>query len=320
MDREKYVVVIGASNIDIGGHPHRPLIFADSNPGRITVSFGGVGRNIAHNLSKLGVNTKLITAAGNDVLGREMMQQCINAGIDIEYSITDLDEKSSMYLYINDEKGEMSVAVSHVDIINVITPEYIDSVESVINNAAAVVMDCNVSHDTFIHLKEICRVPLYVDTVSITHSEKIKGYLEGINTLKPNRYEAEYLTDIKIENPEDYYEAARSLIDQGVENVYISDESKGILAADRNGIYKIRRYPAHVISTTGAGDSAMAAIVWASLNGRNICDTAKAANAVAAITIEVNETINPHLNNESAVERIKSYYPIVEQIKEYDDE
>lgn len=320
MNREGYVVVIGASNIDIGGHPHRPLIFADSNPGNITVGFGGVGRNIAHNLSSLGADTKLITAAGNDVLGREMMQSCADAGIDISYSLTDLDSLSSMYLYINDEKGEMSVAVSHVDIINNITPEYLDSVEPVINNACAAVADCNISHDTFIHLKEICKVPLYVDPVSITHAEKIKGYLDGIDTLKPNRYEAEYLTDIRIEYPDDYYAAARSLIDQGVRKVFISDGSRGILAADRNGIYRIRRYPADVVSTTGAGDSAMAAIVWASMIRENdICYAARAANAVAAMTIEVSETNDPHLSRGSALKRIESYEPSIEKIEEYDD-
>ena len=315
MKEDKYVVVIGASNIDIGGHPHRPLIFADSNPGDITVSFGGVGRNIAHNLSSLGVDTKLITATGNDNFAKEIVRNCVSAGIDMEYALKDINRKSSMYIYINDERGEMSVAVSHVDIINSITPEYIDSVEPLINNAGAVVIDCNVSGETFFHVKEICKVPLFVDTVSITHSEKIKGNLDGIYTLKPNRYEAEYLTDMKIDNQEDYILAAQSLIDQGVQRVFISDESKGILAADKSGVYKIRRYPADVVSTTGAGDSAMAAIVWASLNNKSLCDVAKAANAVAAITIEVNETNNPDLSNESALKRIESYDPVIEKLE-----
>ena len=308
--KNNYVVVIGASNIDIGGHPHMPLIFADSNPGTITVSYGGVGRNIAHNLVCLGINTKLVTAAGNDSLGKDMIRFCNKAGIDTYYSLTNIDAKSSMYIYINDERGEMSVAVSHVDIINNITPDYIDYIETLINNAGAVVVDCNVSHDTFVHLKEICRVPLFVDPVSISHASKIKGYLDGIYTLKPNKYEAEYLTDIKIENEEDYIEAARDIIEQGVSHVFISDESKGMIAANESGVYKIRRYPADVVSTTGAGDSAMAAIVWASLNNPDdILYAAKAANAVASMTIETNDAISPDLSHDSALSRISSFDP-----------
>ena len=53
-----YAVVIGGVNIDIGGHSFQPLIPADSNPGKISVSLGGVGRNIAHNLSLLGTDVR----------------------------------------------------------------------------------------------------------------------------------------------------------------------------------------------------------------------------------------------------------------------
>ena len=47
-----YVAVVGAGNVDIGGTPDSALVPADSNPGRVTVTLGGVGRNIAENLSR----------------------------------------------------------------------------------------------------------------------------------------------------------------------------------------------------------------------------------------------------------------------------
>ena len=49
-----YAVVVGGVNVDIGGRSAAPLVAADSNPGTVTVSLGGVGRNIAHKLSLLG--------------------------------------------------------------------------------------------------------------------------------------------------------------------------------------------------------------------------------------------------------------------------
>ena len=80
---ENYVVVIGAANIDIGGTPVNPLIPADSNPGHISINYGGVGRNIAHNLCNLGVPVKLITAIGGDVLGADMIKYCEEIGMDV---------------------------------------------------------------------------------------------------------------------------------------------------------------------------------------------------------------------------------------------
>ena len=59
-----YVVVAGAVNVDIGGQSAGPLVGRDSNPGKVTVSMGGVGRNIAHNLRLLGVKVSLLTALG----------------------------------------------------------------------------------------------------------------------------------------------------------------------------------------------------------------------------------------------------------------
>ena len=317
MNNNEYVLVIGAANIDIGGTPYKPLIPADSNPGVIKMSYGGVGRNIAHNLAMLGVNVKFVTAAGDDTLGKEMLAKCKSTGMDTSLSIVLPGASSSVYLFINDESGEMELALSHVDIMNNITPEYIESISSEINSAAAVVADCNISHETLMKLKEICKVPLYIDTVSVSHAEKIKGHLDGIDTIKPNLLEAEYLTDMMIETEVDFIEAARALIEQGVRRVFISAGPHGMLAADKEHMMMVDRYPAHVKCTTGAGDSAMAAIIWSSLKeGSNeLADPAKAANAAASATISVDPTIHPEMSSELVENILNSNKVIIREME-----
>lgn len=44
---EGYVTVVGGANLDISGAPFKELIQRDSNPGLVTSSPGGVGRNIS---------------------------------------------------------------------------------------------------------------------------------------------------------------------------------------------------------------------------------------------------------------------------------
>ena len=305
MENKRYVLVIGAANTDIGGTPYKPLIPGDSNPGVIKMSYGGVGRNIAHNLALLGVDVELVTAIGDDVLGKEMLAKCEAIGIDTCLSVVVPDESSSVYLFINDEKGEMDLALSHVDIVRHITPEYLDSISEVINSASMVIADCNLPQETIFRLKEICQVPLCMDTVSVSHADKIKGHLEGIDTLKPNLLEAEFLTDMIIENEYDCFEAAKALIDQGVRRVFISVGPHGMLAADRDQAIMVDRYPVDVKCTTGAGDSAMAAIIWKSLSegGDGLKGPAMAANAAAAATISVDPTIHPEMSSE-LIERI----------------
>ena len=63
MRKGGYAVVVGCANIDICGKSFRPVIERDSNPGLVSISYGGVGKNIAHNLSLLG--GKGVHAHGN---------------------------------------------------------------------------------------------------------------------------------------------------------------------------------------------------------------------------------------------------------------
>ncbi|MBE6019145.1 MAG: MarR family transcriptional regulator [Clostridiales bacterium] len=319
MENNRYAVVIGAANIDIGGTPFKPLIQGDSNPGVIKMSYGGVARNIAHNLAALGVEVRFVTAVGDDTLGKEMMKKCEDIGMDTSLSVVVPDASSSVYLFINDEKGEMDLALSHVDIVKNITPEYITSISDVINSSEVVVADCNLSQETLIKLKEICKVPLYMDTVSVSHADKIKGHLEGIDTLKPNLLEAEFLSDMKIENTFDCLEAARALIDQGVRRVFISMGPYGMIAADKDHAIIADRYPVTVKCTTGAGDSAMAAIVWSTLNeeGDGLTAPAMAANAAAAATISVDPTIHPEMSSDLIKNKIKEHNVTIREIHEY---
>lgn len=317
-----YVVVIGGANIDIGGRPYAPLIEADSNPGIISTGLGGVGRNIAHALSKLGVKVFLVTAVGDDYSGNYIKESCETAGIDMSYSVTVPGETSSMYLYINDHNGDMSLALSHMDIVKNITPLYIDSLKELIKNAAAVVADGNVSQDTFLEIKKVCSIsknenetcsngeegiPLYVDPVSTAHAHKIKGFLDGIDTIKPNRLEAEFLTGMTIATEGDYRAAANEIIRQGVRRVFISMGPGGMFAADKDGSYIIDKFPSDVVSTTGAGDSATAGIVWASTRGQSLTHTAAAANAVASMIISSPLTINPDLSEVTIRELLNTH-------------
>lgn len=321
MEDKKYAVVIGAANIDIGGTPYKPLIQGDSNPGVIKMSYGGVARNIAHNLTMLGVDVEFVTAAGDDTLGMEMLKRCEGTGMDTSLSVVVPGGSSSVYLFINDEKGEMELALSHVDIVKYITPEYLESIKDVINSAAVVVADCNLSQESILKLKEICEVPIYMDTVSVSHADKIKGHLDGIDTLKPNLLEAEFLTDMIIESEYDCLEAARALINQGVRRVFISMGPHGMIAADKDHAIMVDRYPVTVRCTTGAGDSAMAAIVWSTLNedeeGDGLVAPAKAANAAASATISVDPTIHPEMSSDLIKKIEKKHHVTVREIEEY---
>jgi pseudouridine kinase len=300
-----YVAVVGGVNIDIGGRPNRPLIERDSNPGKVSISLGGVGRNIAHNMSLLGLHVRFLTAFGDDLHAQRIEASCADLGIDISHARKVAEASTSTYLYLNDADGDMVLAVSDMEICERITPDYIASNLSLLNNAQVVVADGNLPAETLEYLAEHCTAPLFADPVSVTKAEKLRPILGRLNTLKPNRMEAELLSEIRITDEKSMHRAAEKLLETGLHRVFLSLGADGVFAANGKESHVYPCLPAAVRSTTGAGDAFMAALVWAYLEGMDLEDTARAASAAAAIATESEETINPALSETALRERIQ---------------
>ena len=300
-----YVAVVGGVNIDIGGRPNLPLIERDSNPGKVSISLGGVGRNIAHNMSLLGLHVRFLTAFGDDLHAQRIEASCADLGIDISHARKVAEASTSTYLYLNDENGDMVLAVSDMEICERITPDYIASNLSLLNNAQVVVVDGNLPAETLEYLAEHCTAPIFADPVSVTKAEKLRPILGRLNTLKPNRMEAELLSGIRITDERSMRRAAEKLLETGLHRVFLSLGADGVFAAngEESRIYPC--LPAAVRSTTGAGDAFMAALVWAYLEGMDLEETVRAASAAAAIATESEETINPALSETALRERIQ---------------
>ena len=301
-----YVVVVGGANMDIGGHSWEKLVDADSNPGLVSLSLGGVGRNIAHNLSLLGADVRMLTAYGDDLYGQQLSSACTDAGIDMSCALKLQDDRTSTYLYIAGPDGDMALAVSDMTICERITPEYLASHFALLQNARAVVCDTNIPAESLRYLAENCSAPLFCDPVSTIKAEKLRPILSRIHTLKPNRMEAELLTGIPIHDKDDVERASAALLAAGLQRVFISLGGDGIYAASREEHCWLSPLPCRMVNTTGCGDSVMAALVWAYLEDLSLADSARAGLAAGSITIESPETISPEIGVENLKARMES--------------
>ena len=301
----EYVVVVGGANVDICGRSRDNLVPADSNPGLVSMSIGGVGRNIAHNLSLLGADVRMLTAVGDDLNGQRLCAASTGAGIDMSHALRLKDERTSTYLYVTGPDGEMAVAVSDMSICERIAPGYLAKKKNLLENARAVVCDANIPPESLLWLAEHCTAPLFIDPVSTVKAVKLLPILGRIHTLKPNRLEAELLSGIPIESGEDVEKAAEKLLEMGLSRVFISLGGDGMYAATRDGSCWMENLPCRMVNTTGCGDSAMAALVWAYLEGLSLADSVRAALAAGSITIESPETISPEMSEEHLRERMQ---------------
>ena len=277
-----YVTVVGGVNMDIGGWPSEVPVDRDSNPGAVRMSLGGVGRNIAHNMSLLGLDVRMVTAFGDDLYAQKIAASCGELGIDISQSPVIPEGHTSTYLYRH------------------LTPQLLSQRQKLLSGSQVLVIDTNIPAESIAYLAENCPVPIFADPVSTAKAVKLQPVLGRLHTLKPNRIEAELLSGVAITDEASLRAAADALLATGLHRVFISLGGDGVFAADRSGErVHLPVLPAEMVNTTGCGDAFMAAITWAYLAGTDLTGTAKAGLAASAIAMEGAETINPAMSAEA---------------------
>lgn len=304
--KENYVTVIGGSNMDIQGFPNNPLVMYDSNPGKVDISMGGVGRNIAENLSRLNVNTKLISAIGNDLYGNTILSECKNLNIDVNDCLVSDEYSTSIYVSILNNSKDMQLAISHMDIIEKLDESFIHSKHKSIDDSKAIVIDTNLSNEAIDFItRTYSHLPIFVDTVSTAKCLKIKDILDRFEGIKLNKYEAETLSGIKIENLDDVKKSCEFFINKGIKNVFITLGGDGVYCANTDKAVHIPGVKINIVNATGAGDAFMSGIMYGFMNDLDLEETAKFSVGASILALSHKNTINPNLSVDLINQTIK---------------
>ncbi len=296
---DEYVTVIGGANVDIIGYPRDSLNEYDSNPGKINTSCGGVGRNIAENLSRLGIDTRLITAIGNDYNGELIKRNASLTDIDIVNSIIVENGRTATYLAILNRDHDMNLAISDMDIVDYISPEFIGEKRNIIENSKLTVLDTNLREDSLEYILTNIRQDYFVDTVSTVKAKKIRELLPYIHSLKPNEYEASLLSGIEIDSDEKAIEAGKALIAKGVKRVFLTRGDKGLVYFDKDRVIRVESSPLKVENATGAGDAFIAGLAFSQYMDYSIEDTLYTAVGASRITVKDINTISDRMTLEN---------------------
>ena len=300
MDKSnEYVVAIGGSNVDIIGQSNNKILFNDSNKSSINLSSGGVIRNIAENLSKLNCKCHLITVFGNDDFGSFLKKDLKNSLVQVNHSLTIKSAKTSTYISVNDHKGEMVVALNDTKIIDFLTPDFLKTKETIINNSSAIVIDSNLNEEVLAYIfSKFKKKYIFADPVSLSKSEKFKKYLSNINVLKPNLEEAKFLFNFKSDIKNYLSEISSSLSKVNIEKLIISLGNKGIISYNQGEIKSIPTVKQKIINVNGAGDALMAGLIYGHLKNWQWDYTTKFSISMANITLQSKETVSPILSEE----------------------
>ncbi|WP_105205323.1 carbohydrate kinase [Neobittarella massiliensis] len=293
-----YVVCAGTSNVDVSAFASAPLAMHNKNPNAVVkMSAGGVARNICENLSRQGINTKMLTNVGSDGNGRFLIKASRQAGIDMDHVQVVKGAASCTYISLHQPNGDLALGVTDMHLSQLLTRAYFQSKRPVIEGARFLVLSPCLPKESLDYLLHIEGVPCFVDVVSSEYVPKVQPLLGRLHTLKANEFEIQALTGIELRGEKDLEKSARWVLEHGVQQVFITLGERGAYAQNQKG-QKVRMPApsvAHIASTDGAGDAFSAAIIYGALNQFSLTHTVAYAQSAAALTLQCDSAINPAL-------------------------
>ncbi|PLR96131.1 sugar kinase [Bacillus sp. T33-2] len=311
LPRKRQVLCIGGANVDRKIQTLGRLEYGTSNPAGSSQSCGGVARNIAETLGRLGCDVGLLTVVGEDHEGQWLLDNT-RAYADTTPSQVFPGMQTGTYTAVLDNDGEMAVALADMTIYDSVGPDLLEKKWGHLASSEMVMLDTNFPAEVLAKAITRCEeedIPLCITPVSSPKIKKLPKNLAGVTWLVANKYEAEALSGTKINSEGDFFRTAEIIMKKGVQKVVISRGDKGLIFFTRSGEAGVLLPPKiNVQDVTGAGDSLVAGIIYAHLNGVNTEDACKIGIACSILTLQSKETVNPTLNNKRLQETFKQYF------------
>ncbi len=295
------IACFGAAHLDRRARALEPIVAATSNPVTVRESAGGVARNVAENLARLGDDVALVTRVGRDRSGQLVAAMLTEAGVDTTWLDRSEDTHTASYTALLEPDGRLYVGLADMAIYDEMTPDTLYDAADELGSADGWVFDCNLPTDSLKWLAD--RAPegalTVVNTVSTVKAVRAAAVLDSIDLLVVNHEEGMALSPGAGEESE----VAARLREAGVGIVAVTDEGGGAYISGRGVSQFLPALDAEVRDVTGAGDAFTAALVHGLLAGRNLIVAAELGLAAAALTIESEDAVASDLDGTSVRRR-----------------
>ena len=300
---DEHVLIIGSSGLDIVGQHDLPLESGSSNPARVRPSFGGVSRNVAENLVRLGMNVKLITAVGDDPFGSLLLELITKLGVNVSACLTTPDYSTASYLAVLDRKRGLDFALDDMRIHTLITPDHVNKYAEWFDTACMVFIDTNLSPATLKTVFKIAKasnVRVCANTTARHLSKRLSPHLKHLHLVTGNNSELSELTGLSIatNDRQAALEGARMLINAGTDIAVVTLGEHGVCYATSDTSGHIPAIRTNVFDPTGAGDALTAAIIFGILYGIPIDEAIGLGVSAASLTLRTPGSVMADLSLE----------------------
>jgi pseudouridine kinase len=311
---EKAVLVIGAAGLDMVGRlkaqpKEEAFQGGRSNEAEIQTFFGGVARNVAENLARLGQPVKLITAVGDDFLGKELLKQTASGGVDVSDCLISNKHSTASYLAVLNPQGERYFALEDMVLLDEMTPAFFKLKKDQIGQSSLVFVDANLSSKalkSILSYGQRAKIPVCADTASPLLAVRLIPYLDQLAVLTANNREATILLneEVLVTDRDSAFQAARMLVNRGVGLVIIAMAELGVVYATSETSGHIPALNTQVLDTTGAGDALTATVLFGLLNQIPIDEAVRLGVTAASLILRHRGSVYPGLSLEKLYDEL----------------
>lgn len=319
------VIVVGGAVLDGLVTTRANPVLATSNPARAVWTPGGVGRNIAENIARLGGDVELVAPVGADAAGEQILGVSAAAGVGISH-VVQATGPTGVYLAVLDPGGDLVIGCSDMSATDMLRPDDLAHLPPLLEDDTVLVADANLPAAVMTWLLDLASergVRVVLEPVSVAKAALMAPCLHPdrpVLAITPNVDELAALVGARVpDDPVSLAAACTNLHDRGVGAVWVSRGRAGSLLSVRTGAQgdlarTLTAPPAQVVDVTGAGDSMTAAFSHVIARGGSLRLAAQTGAALASLTVESPHTVRPDLTQLLVEQRLADHPVVVEDV------
>ncbi|MBL7481278.1 carbohydrate kinase family protein [Legionella bononiensis] len=292
---KKNILCIGGANIDLKLKSEAHLFLHTSNQVTSSTSFGGVARNVAHNLAKVTTDIHLQCVVGNDEGGRSLLEHMRSLGVNTSHSLILDGKRTSQYLAVLNDQGELFIGLADMAVYDEINEEFITASWDLWTEQSLIFIDTNLPAkliDLILKRAALFDIPVCIDPVSVEKAKKLPYRLDSVFLIKPDMQEASALTEMPVRTINDCLIAGRKLKERGVKNTVISMGKSGyVLVNDDHEVHVPVSGDVQTVDVSGAGDAFIAGILHGLQQNKEVLEACTTGAKAAELTIQSVDTV-----------------------------
>ena len=254
----------------------------------LRVDPGGKGINVSKVVRELGAKTVAIALLGGHT-GTMLRNMLVELGI--ECKVLEVEGETRTNLKIKDPALKTNTDINEPgpEVTDEQLRGMLDGLVSEVGGGDIVVLSGSLprgaaadTYKVWVAALKKTGAKVYLDADG---DKLVRGIEAKPDLIKPNEIELGAMMGCTLDADEKIVEAARELIDGGLDRVMVSMGGAGALYVARDVTIKANPVKVPVGSTVGAGDSVVAALAYAQDKGLGLEDTMRLAMATGAANV-----------------------------------